>query len=61
MDKRKLPQGLSDLAERVNRLGMQFGLWFEPEMVSPTVSCTAPIRIGACMCLTADAVKAAIN
>ncbi|WP_342480660.1 alpha-galactosidase [Paenibacillus sp. FSL L8-0340] len=35
VDKRKLPQGLSDLAERVNRLGMQFGLWFEPEMVSP--------------------------
>ncbi|WP_310830194.1 alpha-galactosidase [Paenibacillus pedocola] len=35
VDKRKLPLGLSDLAERVKRLGMQFGLWFEPEMVSP--------------------------
>lgn len=35
VDLRKLPQGLSDLAERVNRLGMQFGLWFEPEMISP--------------------------
>lgn len=32
---KKLPQGLADLAERVNRLGMKFGLWFEPEMVSP--------------------------
>jgi alpha-galactosidase len=35
VDTRKLPQGLADLAERVNRLGMQFGLWFEPEMISP--------------------------
>jgi alpha-galactosidase len=34
VDKRKLPAGLADLAGRVNRLGMQFGLWFEPEMVS---------------------------
>ncbi|MFB9328007.1 alpha-galactosidase [Paenibacillus aurantiacus] len=30
----KLPNGLTDLADRVNNLGMQFGLWFEPEMVS---------------------------
>ncbi|MDA1477385.1 alpha-galactosidase [Bacillus changyiensis] len=31
----KLPKGLKDLADRVQRLGMQFGLWVEPEMVSP--------------------------
>jgi alpha-galactosidase len=31
----KLPGGLSDIAERVNKLGLSFGLWFEPEMVSP--------------------------
>mgnify|MGYP000927432378 CR=1 FL=1 len=30
----KLPGGLRDLAGRVNGLGLQFGLWFEPEMVS---------------------------
>ncbi|WP_375335840.1 alpha-galactosidase [Bacillus sp. WMMC1349] len=30
----KLPKGLKDLADRVQRLGMQFGLWVEPEMVS---------------------------
>lgn len=35
VDKRKLPGGLADLASRVNALDMQFGLWFEPEMVSP--------------------------
>jgi alpha-galactosidase len=35
VDLRKLPGGLADLASRVNRMDMQFGLWFEPEMVSP--------------------------
>lgn len=34
VDKTKLPNGLADLAERVNRLGLSFGLWFEPEMIS---------------------------
>lgn len=31
----KLPQGLSALAKDVNELGLQFGIWMEPEMVSP--------------------------
>lgn len=35
VDKSKLPAGLEDLASRVTGLDMQFGLWFEPEMVSP--------------------------
>ncbi|MGH4050885.1 MAG: alpha-galactosidase [Clostridium sp.] len=35
VDKNKLPMGLDDLASRVNKLGLQFGLWFEPEMISP--------------------------
>ncbi|MEJ9165255.1 alpha-galactosidase, partial [Paenibacillus graminis] len=34
-DRRKLPGGLADLAGRVNAEGLQFGLWVEPEMVSP--------------------------
>ena len=34
VNKRKLPKGLKDLADRVRGLGMEFGLWFEPEMVS---------------------------
>lgn len=29
------PDGLHPLVERVRALGMQFGLWFEPEMVNP--------------------------
>ncbi|WP_316669976.1 alpha-galactosidase [uncultured Propionibacterium sp.] len=29
------PRGLEPLAEHVRGLGMEFGLWFEPEMVSP--------------------------
>lgn len=34
-DLRKLPQGLPHLVERVHAMGLKFGLWFEPEMVSP--------------------------
>ncbi|WP_208591825.1 alpha-galactosidase [Gracilibacillus suaedae] len=30
----KLPNGITGLAEKVTDLGMDFGLWFEPEMVS---------------------------
>jgi alpha-galactosidase len=29
------PRGLHPLVDRVRDLGMQFGLWFEPEMVNP--------------------------
>ncbi|WP_407670164.1 alpha-galactosidase [Nonomuraea solani] len=29
------PDGLHPLAEHVRKLGMQFGLWFEPEMINP--------------------------
>lgn len=31
----KLPCGIDGLAQKVNALGLKFGLWFEPEMVSP--------------------------
>ncbi|GGY37808.1 alpha-galactosidase [Parvularcula lutaonensis] len=29
------PRGLHRLADRVRELGMEFGIWFEPEMVNP--------------------------
>lgn len=35
INKDKLPNGLKALTEKVNSYGMKFGLWFEPEMVSP--------------------------
>ncbi len=35
VNRKKLPGGLKQLAEKVNALGMQFGLWFEPESVNP--------------------------
>ena len=35
VDPLKYPQGLTPLIERVQALGMDFGLWVEPEMVSP--------------------------
>ena len=38
-DTKKLPHGLSYLADQVTTLGMQFGLWFEPEMVSVDSDC----------------------
>jgi alpha-galactosidase len=34
-DERKFPNGLQPLIRRVNELGMDFGLWVEPEMVNP--------------------------
>lgn len=34
-NKEKLPDGLTSLSQKVNDLGMKFGLWFEPEMVNP--------------------------
>jgi alpha-galactosidase len=33
-DTRKLPGGISALAEKINALGLKFGLWIEPEMIS---------------------------
>ena len=33
-NKKKLPNGLQGLAKKVNALGMQFGIWVEPEMVN---------------------------
>lgn len=35
VDKRKLPKGLDALVKDVTDMGIRFGLWFEPEMVSP--------------------------
>lgn len=35
VDKACYPDGLGPLIEHVNTLGMEFGLWFEPEMVNP--------------------------
>lgn len=35
IDPRKFPDGLTPLIEHVNALDMEFGIWFEPEMVNP--------------------------
>ena len=34
-DLHKLPGGLTRLSEQIHALGMKFGLWVEPEMISP--------------------------
>ena len=35
VDRRKLPNGIDGLARGIEALGLKFGLWIEPEMVSP--------------------------
>lgn len=35
VDKEIYPKGLAPLIQHVNDLGMEFGIWFEPEMVNP--------------------------
>ena len=35
VNKKKLPGGLSALSRAIHRMGMKFGLWFEPECVNP--------------------------
>ena len=34
VNREKLPNGIDGLAKKIRELGMEFGLWFEPEMVS---------------------------
>jgi alpha-galactosidase len=34
VDRRKLPDGIDGLARKIEALGLRFGLWIEPEMVS---------------------------
>ena len=34
VDRRKLPRGLGYLGEEIEKLGLKFGLWLEPEMIS---------------------------
>ena len=35
VNKKKLPNGLEGLSQRIRKKGLQFGLWFEPESVNP--------------------------
>lgn len=34
VNRKKLPRGLKEFADRIHGMGLMFGLWFEPEMVS---------------------------
>src|SRR5699024_7368947 len=34
VEERKLPNGIAGLANKITDLGLDFGLWFEPEMIS---------------------------
>ena len=35
VNRQKLPSGIDGLAKKIQGLGLKFGLWFEPEMISP--------------------------
>lgn len=35
INRKKLPGGIKGLAEKITKMGMLFGLWFEPESVNP--------------------------
>lgn len=35
VNKKKLPSGIKGLSEKINAMGLKFGLWVEPEMVNP--------------------------
>lgn len=39
VNKKKLPQGLAGLSKKIHKMGMQFGLWVEPESVNPDSEC----------------------
>ena len=39
INRKKLPNGIDGLAEKIRGLGMDFGLWFEPEAVNPDSDC----------------------
>lgn len=34
VDQKKIPHGLNHLSQEIHQLGLDFGLWFEPEMIS---------------------------
>ncbi len=38
VNRRKLPSGMKGLSDKITAMGMSFGLWFEPEAVSPDSS-----------------------
>ncbi len=38
-NKKKLPNGIKGLAEKINQMGMDFGIWVEPEMVNEDSDC----------------------
>ncbi|MBP2058232.1 alpha-galactosidase [Lactobacillus colini] len=38
VNRKKFPRGLNHFSQKLHQMGMQFGLWFEPEMISPDTS-----------------------
>lgn len=45
-DPAKFPNGIGHFAKQIHDLGLQLGVWFEPEMVSPDSQLYQNIPIG---------------
>ena len=48
VNEKKLGCTLHDLVEQIKALGLSFGLWFEPEMISPDSDLYRALRTGRC-------------
>ncbi len=46
----KIPYGLTPVIDHVKSLGMEFGIWVEPEMINPVPICTGRTRTGCWRC-----------
>lgn len=46
VNEEKIKGGLKNLVDKVNEIGLEFGIWFEPEMISRTLISTESTRNG---------------
>lgn len=47
LDEEKYPDGLTPIIDHVKSLGMEFGIWVEPEMINPNSDLYRPSRLAA--------------
>ncbi len=50
LDEQKYPDGLMPVINHVKSLGMEFGIWVEPEMINPDSDLFRRILTGYCQC-----------
>ncbi len=50
LDEKKYPYGLTPVIDHVKSLGMEFGIWVEPEMINPDSDLYRAHRTGCWRC-----------